>query len=368
MGVFEAADRVDPAPRSLIVTSRMRDLLGRLGERAIVNEIHRFELFANGKVAAIPLQRPDLVIERATLIRGLAEQAASCGVEISVGQRFTHLEPHGKGITLSVEHTQRRGSEKVAARTVIGADGAFSKVARTAGWTPQPTVPLIQALVELPQDLAPDTTRVWFLPEDTPYFYWLIPESKKRGVLGLIGEDGGQTRRALERFLGRRGITPLEFQGARIPLYRGWTPTRRRLGGGEVYLVGDAAGHVKVTTVGGIVTGFQGALGVAEEIIKGGSSRALRTLQRELDLHLLIRKALHHFVQEDYVRLLDLLNPSAKRSLSAFSRDEVSQVLRRIILSQPRFLLLGLRSLLSGGSLSTNTFGLCLRALLKAHS
>ena len=36
-----------------------------------------------------------------------------------------------------------------------------------------------------------------------------------------------------------------------------------------MYLGGDAAGHVKVSTVGGVVTGFRGALGVVEAILNG---------------------------------------------------------------------------------------------------
>ena len=61
-------------------------------------------------------------------------------------------------------------------------------------------------------------TWVWFLPEDTPYFYWLIPESPERAVVGLIGEEGQETRQRLERFLEKRGLTPIEYQGARISL------------------------------------------------------------------------------------------------------------------------------------------------------
>jgi len=346
--IFEAAERLDPTPRSLIVTSRMRGLLGPAGEEAVVNEIRHFELFANGYVAKISLERPDLVIERARLIRSLATQAESHGTEVHFGRRFTHLESNGKGLAFTIEQAKGKRREKVLTDTLVGADGAFSRVARNAGWPAQPTVPLIQAVVDLPEDLALDTTRVWFLPEDTPYFYWLIPESPKRGVLGLIGEDGKQARRNLERFLRARNFTSVEFQAARIPVYQGWTPIRRKVGDGQVYLVGDAAGHVKVTTVGGIVTGFQGAIGVAEAILNNGFSRKLRRLRHELGLHLLIRRALHNFAQADYVCLLKLLNPQAQRSLSTFNRDEVDRLLWRTLISQPRLLLFGVRALLGG--------------------
>ena len=85
--VFERAEQLDPTPRTLIVTSRMRDLLGPVGERSVVNEIRRFELFTDGRAATVPLQRPDLIIERASLIRGLAEQAQQAGAQVRLGRR-----------------------------------------------------------------------------------------------------------------------------------------------------------------------------------------------------------------------------------------------------------------------------------------
>src|SRR5580700_11339341 len=349
--VLERSEQLDPTPRTLIVTSHMRDLLGEVGERAVVNEIRKFELFTDGRKAYVPLDNPDLIIERSQLIRGLAEQAEANGAKVSFGNRFTSLQSNGNGLRVGVERSQDGRAEELHADIVVGADGALSRVAQAAGWPRQPTVPLVQAIVKVPADMSPDTVRVWFIPDDTPYFYWLIPESPDRAALGLIGEDGQETRRCLERFMEKRGFTPLGFQGARIPVYDRWTPVERRVGAGRVFLVGDAAGQVKVSTIGGIVTGFRGALGVSESIMNGGESRELRSLRRELDLHLLIRKTIHQFKQADYSRLVDLMNDSTRRSLSHYTRDEAARVLWHITLSQPRLLLLGLRGLLSGGSI-----------------
>jgi flavin-dependent dehydrogenase len=349
--VLERSEQLDPTPRTLIVTSHMRTLLGQVGERAVVNEIRKFELFTDGRKAHIPLDHPDLIIERARLIQGLAEQAQGHGAKISFGNRFTSLQSNGNGLRVGIERARDARTEELHADVVVGADGALSRVAQAAGWPRQPTVPLVQAIVRVPKDMSPDTVRVWFVPDDTPYFYWLIPESPERAALGLIGEDGQETRRCLERFMEKRGFTPLGFQGARIPVYDRWTPVERRVGAGRVFLVGDAAGQVKVTTVGGIVTGFRGALGVSEAILNGGESRELRSLRRELDLHLLIRKTIHQFKQADYSRLVDLMNASTTRSLSQYTRDEAARVLWHITMSQPRLLLLGLRGLLSGGSI-----------------
>jgi flavin-dependent dehydrogenase len=345
--VFESAERLAPAPRTLIVTSQFRDVLGSLGESAVVNEIRRFELFTDGRAATVPLHRPDLVIERSALIRALAKRAEHSGVKIVAGTRLRSLQATGPGITLSMESRTKGAADQAEAHIVVGADGAFSQVARGAGWPALPTVPLVQAVVRLPKDLPPDTSRVWFMPAETPYFYWLIPDSPTRGVLGLIGKGGPATQPDLESFLDRRGLDPIEFQSARIPAYTRWTPAHRRMGNGHIYLVGDAGGQVKVTTVGGIVTGFRGALGVAEAICRKGSSRHLGSLRRELNLHLLVRAMLNQFTQSDYSRLVDLLNASARHALGAYTRDEAARLLWHLCSGQPRFLLLAIRAIVS---------------------
>jgi flavin-dependent dehydrogenase len=355
--VLERDERLDPVARTLIVTSHMRDLLGAAGEPSIVNQIRRFELFTDGRAATIELQRPDLVIERAALIRSLAAQAQRDGVQLHLGRKLVGLEGTQRGVRLLTERSGGAASEEREATAVIGADGASSKVAEAAGWPRQTTVPLVQAIVRLPADYPAGTVRVWFIPDDTPYFYWLIPESAGRGALGLIGEHGQQTRLALERFLEKKQFEPVGFQGARIPVYTGWVPVHRPLGGGDVYLVGDAAGQVKVTTIGGIVTGVRGAEGVAEAILNGGRSKKLRALRRELNFHLLIRRALHHFQQADYSRLVDLLNLPARRCLSAYTRDEASRVLWHICRNQPRLLLMGLRGLMTRNSFPGKNLG-----------
>jgi len=250
-------------------------------------------------------------------------------------------------LRLEVETAGKR--EELHADQVVGADGAASRVGRAAGWPPVETVPLVQAIVRLPKDCRPDTTRVWFVPDDTPYFYWLIPENESRAALGIIGEGSGQeTKKRIERFLEKKNIQPLEWQGARIPVYRKWVPVERRVGNGRVFLVGDAAAQVKVTTVGGIVTGFRGAQAVADALLGSGHGGELRALRRELDTHWLIRKTLHHFQQKDYSYLVDLLNAATRESLGEIHRDHSSRLLWTVLRRQPRLVLLGLRGLLMG--------------------
>jgi len=345
VSVLEAKASPDPAPRTLIVTDYFKNQISSAARSSILNEIRRFELFTDGRSAQIALKQPDLIIERSRLIRVLAEEATHAGANLRYDTRFLDLSPNAKGLHVQLDEGGKR--EELHAASVVGADGAASRVARAAGWPPVETVPLMQAVVKLPKDCAPDTTRVWFIPDDTPYFYWLIPESEERGAVGVIGEHGRATKACFDRFLEKKGFEPLEWQGARIPVYKKWIPVQRTVGNGEVYLVGDAAAQVKVSTVGGVVTGFRGARGVADSILRQNTSE-LRTLRRELGTHWLIRRALHDFKQEDYSQLVDLLNASARESLGKINRDESTRLLWNVILRQPKLVLLGLRGLLIG--------------------
>lgn len=351
--VLESKPDLEPAARTLIVTDHFRRQLGDCAQESVVNEIRRFELFTDGRSAQIALAKPDLIIERARLHAALAREAQHAGAEISFNARFLGLAPNGCGLNIQVDAGGQR--KELHAAAVVGADGAVSRVARSAGWPVVETVPLVQAIVRLPPGCPPDTTRVWFVPDDTPYFYWLVPESPDRAAVGVIGEHGREMRFLFERFLEKKGLTPMEWQGARIPVYRSWVPVRRRIGNGDVYLVGDAAAQVKVSTVGGVVTGFRGAIGVADQLLGRTPRRSeLAILRRELSTHWLIRRTMHHFRQTDYSELVDLLDVSMRKSLAQIHRDESTRLLWNLIRRRPRLVLLGLRGLLMGKRTAPN--------------
>jgi flavin-dependent dehydrogenase len=343
--VLESRPTLEASSRTLIVTGHFKNQVSTTAKSCIVNEINRFELFTNGRSAQFALREPDLIIERSQLIRSLSAEAAQAGAQLEYDTRFLGLGPNCAGLRVEVDHRGER--RELHAQNVIGADGATSRVARAAGWPAVETVPLVQAVIKLPKDCPPDTTRVWFIPDDTPYFYWLIPESEERAAVGVIGEHGQATKICFDRFLDKKGFEPLEWQGARIPVYKKWVPIQRNVGSGEVYLVGDAAAQVKVSTVGGIVTGLRGARGVADAILRNSSSE-LRALRRELSTHWLIRRALHFFQQNDYSRLVDMLNTSTRKSLGEITRDESTRLLWSVVRSQPRLVAMGLRGLLLG--------------------
>ena len=343
VAVLERAPKLDPAPRTLIATHEVRTFLP--SSRSVVNEIDRFELFSDGRSAVIQLPHPDVIVERSTLIAELAEDASDAGADIRLGHRFMGLQSDNGRLEVMLKNGNKEPTRRPS-DVVVGADGATSKVAAAALLARQPTVPLVQAIVELPEGAEPNVTKVWFRPQDTRYFFWLIPEGPGRAAVGIIGEAPHHARQALDAFLFEQDLKPLEYQAARIPVYGGWKPIHRKVGPGNVYLVGDAAGHVKVSTVGGLVTGFKGADAVARLIAGEDGHRALRSLRRELEGHRLVRRAIHHFGQPQYSRMLDLMNARSTRLLSSYTRDQSSKILWRMSLVEPRLFLLAARGLM----------------------
>jgi digeranylgeranylglycerophospholipid reductase len=341
--LFDSNDVMHVQPRTLIATAQLADALGFFPSQAVVNEVHSIEICSAGQSVKVTLPKADLVIERAAIISMLARKASAAGVKIHSGHKFLGFapSPHGSGVTVQIQDKARKRVEEFSTRCLIGADGGFSQVATAAAMNGLPRVPLLQARVELPSGFDPRNVSVWFEPEQTPYFFWLIPESEKTAALGFIADESKTAKRKLLRFLNARGFksVPSPIQAAWIPLsasaHRPW----RQISGCDVYLVGDAAGHVKVTTVGGLVTGLWGARAAAESILKNTSyAKALRRLNRELWLHELIRRALNRFRPGDYDQLLHAIDASTARLLGRHSRDELTALVLKLAFTQPRLL------------------------------
>jgi len=273
------------------------------------------------------------------VVRLLARKALDAGVEIRGGCKFLNMEPGDGGATLTIRDVHRDCVEQFKAKTIIGADGTFSRVAKIATGNGHETTPILQAIVKLPDTIHWNTTQVWFQPEDTPYFYWLIPESRHRAAVGFITEEGKSARIKLENFLRRQRLEILDMQAARIPAYAHSMRPWRRIFGAQIYLIGDAAAQVKVTTVGGLVTGLRGAKAAADAILQRTHYlKELRPLRRELSLHLILRSVLNRFRSTDYDRLLALLNEKTIHLLGLYNRDHAASMICRILLAQPRLL------------------------------
>lgn len=337
----------EDAERTWIVTRHIEEVLGGRPDGAVVHETDVMRLASPGVTTEVRLARPDLIVERAELFRVLARDAREAGAELRFGHRVREVRERGGGLELRL----RNGGDPLPVRTrhLVGADGVRSTVAASVGLPRPATVPLVQALVRLPPGWDPRVTQVWFRPADTPYFYWLIPESAERGALGLIADARGDARALLDGFLAERGLEPLAYQASLVALHRPRRRLEARLAGGRsrVLLVGDAAGHVKVTTVGGVVPGLWGAAAAARALAGGRPYAAeLGELRRELYLHDAIRWVMNRFGRGEYDAMLRLLNGPLRRLIRHQNRDSMAPQTLKLLAAQPRLLGLGLRALI----------------------
>ena len=344
--VYEAGETIGPPARTLIVTSQIVPVLGFTPTEAIVNRIERIELFSPQATAQVSLAQPDLIIEREKLILLLAERARQAGAEIVLGQRFLGLQGDGAGLTLQLQDRQADRLREVRAGKLLGADGVTSQVAGAVQRAGYPTVSIWQARVVLPPGAEAHTVQVWFDRDDTRFFYWLIPESPGYAVVGLIAENQADVSEHLRRFLAAHRLEATGYQAAQVSTHGFNAQPWARMGGADVLLLGDAAGQVKVTTVGGVVTGLRGARAATSALLRHGDYAAeLQGLKRELDLHLVLRRVLDRFANADYDALLRLLNRRARGILQARTRDEMARTFWRLALAQPQWLVLVARAL-----------------------
>ena len=337
--LFDANDVMHVHPRTLIATAQLEEVLGFFPAGAIVNQVRTIELMSAGRQIKVDLPRPDLVVERSAMIRILAQKAVDAGVKLWSGHKFLGFEPSSNGLRLRVQDKHIKRTVEFTTQNLVGADGAFSQVANAAQMNGLARVALLQAIVEPPDGCDAANVQVWFEPRRTPYFFWFIPEGKNRAAVGFIAEDSTTAKAKLREFLQEKNFRPLQIQAAWIPLFATGHRPWKQISGCDIYLVGDAAGHVKVTTVGGLVTGLWGARAAAEAIhSKTDYQKTLRSLERELFLHGMIRRALNRFSPRDYDKLLHTVNDATAMLLGRYTRDELTKMAAKLLLAQPRLL------------------------------
>ncbi len=155
-------------------------------------------------------------------------------------------------------------------RVVVGADGPFSMVARSAGLhPPQELAAAITCDIEGAFD---DALEIMFGSIAPGGYAWVIPKNGVANVgLGVWHRYGGSLSALLVRFLERMGWSTESWTGGWVPELGPVSRTVSR----NALLVGDAAGHVMPTNGGGVnlamLCGRIAGNVIADHIQKGAS-------------------------------------------------------------------------------------------------
>ena len=228
--------------------------LKRIGVQAsndfVQNEVNGGRIYSpDGQCIEIRDTRPRAhVVDRAALDQHLANSALDSGADLVLGRRVKRLTLSNGSVT----GVSGNGFEEEA-RLVIDAEGPSRRLATDAGLTKPKRMPFLGVNTEVIVETDPMMVEVWFGEETAPGFYaWVIPITDALARVGLATKKDDPSG-LLTRFIKKRfGIFTHPPPRAGQVLVDG--PIEKTSSPG-ILLVGDAAGHVKPTTGGGIVLG-----------------------------------------------------------------------------------------------------------------
>jgi len=343
--VYDRMSGLGGPSRTLIVTGKIKEVLDPVPEEIVLNQVKSLELFSKSRSARIELSYPDLIVERRRFVELLARTAKEAGVRLILNHQFEGYAQFGRKVGITLRDLETNEAKQISADILVGADGVQSAVSRAASRNGHPVAALVQARVTLPESGEENTYRVWFDTNRTNYFYWLIPESGRVAAVGLIADNVSQAKARLIEFLRERQLDVIEFQSAIVPMHQFGSANGVMDSNRNVFVVGDAAAQVKVTTVGGVVPGLYGAKALAQAILNGRNyGKELGGLKMELHLHLLVRHVLNRFSDQDYDQLIGMLDGGLKEILQEWTRDELTQSFLRMIWAEPRLIMLGAKA------------------------
>ncbi|MBM3200016.1 NAD(P)/FAD-dependent oxidoreductase [Candidatus Woesearchaeota archaeon] len=328
--LFEEHDKIgEPVQCAGITTQALTDVV-HVNKEFILNTVSNARIFApNNEHLDIKLTRPNIILDRAGFDRHLAERAQDKGAKLLLGYRYKGCSRHGKELELHFEN-----GKNIKTNALVGADGPFSKVAKTTGlWHGRRFAIGVQTTIRTEVDT--DTVDFYTSHE---WFGWVVPVSSKIARVGIATYS--KPREHFKGFMKRTGFDKCKIEGYQsgmIPVFNPKIDTQDR----NVYLLGDAATQVKATTFGGIVQGLMAAEELNKAIRKDVSyeRRWRKRIGRDLRIGLLIRKKLDRFSDHHYNHLISMLRQSkAKEILESHDRDFPLKLLVRMLIRNPKLL------------------------------
>jgi geranylgeranyl reductase len=241
------------------------------------------------------------MVDREAFDEWLRVRAANAGADRRTGV-FDRIERDADGVAVvcyragahrdAADEDSKTGAvSRVRARTVIGADGARSQVARQTlkGADKIPCVFAYHEIIKAPRagaegrDFDGRRCDVFYQGKLSPDFYaWIFPHGDTASVGVGSARKGFSLRGAIKSLRADQGLTGCETlrrEGAPIPL----KPLKRWDNGRDIVVAGDAAGVVAPASGEGIYYAMVGgrlAADAVEARLATGDVRALRLARK----------------------------------------------------------------------------------------
>ncbi|MBI2669418.1 NAD(P)/FAD-dependent oxidoreductase [Candidatus Woesearchaeota archaeon] len=259
------------------------------------------------------------------------ELAMKEGAQLHLNHSFLRKE----GKNLVIRDSAHKTEKIISPDIVIAADGPLSKTAKAYGmFHPTRTNYIgIQATVEGKFD--PGGYEAYFGKEICPgLFAWIVPESATIARVGVATMKN--TKHYFDTFMQQKGFTVKELQAGTIPVYCSEQVLQKE----NCYVLGDAAGFVKATTLGGLVPGLKQAEAVAKSILEGKDlEKEVKPVRTRLWLHLKLRNLLDKFSDEDFDKMVKYMDqPRIRAILEQHTRENPWPIVLKTLFREPRFL------------------------------
>ncbi len=308
-----------------ILTSSLFDILP-VKKEVIINSFSDVVIHApDKKKIELHFKKKDIVVDKEAFNRSLSEMAIDAGAHFFMNHDFKHLQ----GKKMIIQDNKLKKQKEFSPEYIIGADGAQSLVAKSAGMLPDRKFKLaIKAVIKKKHNNA-----VQFYPF-IEEIAWSSPHDSEHIEVGVVAPVD-KANLIFETFVKRFGYGKLKKEAALVPFYDS-APKRQQE---NVFLIGDAAGQVKATTYGGIMQGLKAANACAKAITENSSYEKewRKAIGFDLYLHLRMRKALNKFTYSDWNRLIGYFqNEKLIHVLESFSRDYPSTFIASLLIKEPR--------------------------------
>lgn len=269
-------------------------------ENLIVARVGGARIFSpKSRRVEMPIENDGFVgmVDRDVFDEWLRERARASGATRRSGT-FERISRDQDGTALITYRTRQPNSgestETVRARSVIGADGAISAVARQAVpgaerisyvFAYHEVIKISEAQHrQISNEYDAGRCDIYYQSTFSPDFYaWVFPHGETASVGTGSANKGFSLRSAVNALRERTGLTESETmrkEGAPIPL----RPLKRWDNGRDVVLAGDAAGVVAPASGEGIyyaMTGGRLAADAVQLFLETGDARSLATARKK---------------------------------------------------------------------------------------
>jgi geranylgeranyl diphosphate/geranylgeranyl-bacteriochlorophyllide a reductase len=242
-------------PSAFIEWNLPHELIDRKVTTAVVASPRHFSEFAVASSHPTPNTDFIAMVRREKFDRYIRDRAVNKGAQLIEG-KLESVEVTARGVRAVYEDRSRK-QHVLEADAIIGADGAYSVVAKSLGLEKLPMAVAYQERIRLPDHLMEywETRAALYLGDDvSPDLYaWVFP--KYDHVTAGIGAGAGKTKEArqllnnlkekLKHQLGEGAS--VKFEAHHLPMH-----PRKYLSYDRAMLVGDAAGLVQQTSGEGI--------------------------------------------------------------------------------------------------------------------